>query len=981
MRPALPINLSQFSQSMNEVLHPWSEITPDLSEHIFVAMAKMTSQIAMLTDASRKIVWVNRAFTSITGYAPEEAIGKTPGDLLQGADSDPQAVQRMRAALDDGKSFKEEMLNYRKDGESYWVEIRVEPIFTASGELRGFFGLNENISQRKRDLHLVLRRQSELEAERQSVRERLDLSLTAMEGVIRCSPTPIVLTDPDQVITEFNPAAETLLGYSREDMVGKATPAVFRDMDELVSAAIQRGWQGDVSEASFADLASFLQNGEVTTEQWHLVAKDGERIPAMLGSSVMRTGQGEVIGHMGVMTDLRSRLARERERQLLAGRLQNVARHLPGFIYEYRLLPDGSTSFPYASDGITSICGVTPEEARADGNICNRVIHPDDLDRVESSIMESAATGDLWNCDYRVMHADGSERWVSGSANPEIQADGSVLWFGYIRDITDRYKVEVALKRKSALLQLLNETALEFINVPVAQADGAIDKALEGVGRFFGIDRAYLFEYDFGKLRTCNTHEWCAEGIEPFKDQLQDQPIEWDSEWYFKHLQGEVVHIPDVDAMPPCSVKDILAMQSIRSLLTVPLMHQDRPIGFVGFDSVVEKRAFSAEEVMLLKVFARALVSVRLRIESHTALKESRDQVEIFFDVSVGLLCVCSLQGHFLRVNHGWEIFLGKNKEAIHGTQFMNYVHPDDRLQTELTMIELANGQKVEGFVNRYIDSHGNWRSISWIAVCRNGMIYCSARDVTAEREASDALEKALDDAKQMADMRSRLISMASHEFRTPLSSIRLSAEMVQNQMTGSFTPSPPKLEKHLSRIIASTDHLTRIISDVLEIEGAGNRKQGTELVPLDPQVICRECIQSVGGDSMVSRRLSFSSAGTVSLVSANEILFKSALANLLDNALKYSPEDRPIVVELDSYGGQVRIRIKDEGIGIPEDEANRIFVPFFRSSRTTHISGTGLGLPIVLQNMQRMGGTVQFHPNKPSGSIFTLFLPIHQTE
>ena len=579
------------------------------------------------------------------------------------------------------------------------------------------------------------------------------------------------------------------------------------------------------------------------------------------------------------------------------------------------------------------------------------------------------------------MLADGSERWVSGSANPEIQPDGAVLWFGYIRDITDRHKVEVALKRKSALLQLLNETALEFINVPVAHADSAIDKALEGLGRFFGIDRAYLFEYDFGKLKTSNTHEWCAEGIEPFKDQLQDQPIEWDSEWYFKHLQGEVVHIPDVDAMPSCSVKNLLNMQSIRSLLTVPLMHQDKPIGFVGFDSVFEKRTFSAEEVMLLEVFARALVSVRLRIESHTALKESRDQVEIFFDVSMGLLCVCSLQGYFLRVNHGWEIFLGKQKEAIHGAQFMNYVHPDDRLETELAMIELANGQKIEGFVNRYLDCNGNWRSISWIAICRNGVIYCSATDVTAEREASDALEKALDDAKQMADMRSRLISMASHEFRTPLSSIRLSVEMLQNQIASALPHLPPKIEKHLSRITTSTDHLTRIISDVLEIEGAGSRKQGLELLPLDPLAMCKECIQSVLVDSRASRKLSFSAIGTIPQIFANEVLFKSALANLLDNALKYTPENKVVAVELDCYGGQVRIRIKDEGIGIPEDEVDKVFDPFFRSSRTTHISGTGLGLPIVLQNVQRIGGTVQFHPNEPCGSVFTMILPSHQTE
>lgn len=696
----------------------------DLADHIFVAMGKMTSQIAMLTDASRRIVWVNKAFSDVTGFSPEEALGRNPGKLLQGPNSDPRAIQRMRAALDAGKSFKEEVINYRKNGESYWTEVQVEPIFGADGKLRGYFGLNENITQRKRILDSAL------------------------------------------------------------------------------------------------------------TRQRHLVSKNGEGIPALLGFSTLRNNQAEA-----------------------------------------------------------------------------------------------------------------------------------------------------ALDKQSALLRLLTETALDFINVPVAEADSAIEKALGDIGSFFGMDRAYLFNYDFVVATTSNTHEWCAEGIAPFKDQLQNRPIEWDSEWYFAHQRGEVVRIPDVPGMPQCSVKDILTMQSIKSVLTVPLMHQNKPIGFVGFDAVKEKRDFSEEEILLLNVFARALVSVRLRLGSHLALKESRDQLKLFFDVSVGLICVCDLQGYFLEVNHGWELFLGQPKEAINGTAFMNHVHPDDRQATEQAMAELANGQKIEGFINRFRNSEGEWRKVSWVSISRHGKIYASARDVTSESEAAEALEHALEDAKCVADMRSRLISMASHEFRTPLASVRLSAEMLQMQLSALQSTLPPKVEKHLSSIVASTDHLTRITTNVLEIEGSGGHHQKMELVPLDALTICNECVETYRESSGSSRSIELNSEASIPMVRANEILLSSTMANLLDNALKYSPEDSPVAVELECDNTHVLISVKDQGMGIPEDEMDAIFDPFYRSDRTSGISGTGLGLSIVLQNIERMGGNVQVRSNTPKGTIFTLYLPIHQTE
>jgi PAS domain S-box-containing protein len=960
---------------MCEVPPVLSENQELLSSHLFVAMGRMTTHMAILTDASRKIIWVNQAFTEITGYSPKEAIGKKPGQLLQGEESDPAVIQRMRIALSEGKPFREELLNYRKSGESYWVDIQVEPIFSDKGELRGFFGLNQNISQRKRALCDAFDLQQQLEAERSMACQQRDSTRATLEEVIRCSPIPIILVDTDHIITEFNPAAEALLEFSREELVGKKTPAIFHDMDEVLAKARLRGWEGDPVNVRFNDLIHFFQIGQTTSEQRELVSKSGQKFPVLLGLSTLRNTLGETIGFMGVITDLRQQIASEETRNSLLTRLHKVAQHLPGFIYEFKLNPDGTSFFPFASDGIQRIYGFSPNEVIEDASEIWKTIHPSDMMRVRESIRISAETRATWICDYRVVLADGTVRWISGSANPENKDDGSVLWFGYIQDITDRQLASSALKRKSDLLQLLTETALDFINVPVLEADGAIEKALGDVGSFFGIDRVYLFDYDFHNQTTSNTHEWCAEGIESFKDQLQKQPIVGDSEWYSKHKEGEEIYIADVASMPECSVKSILSMQAIRSILAVPLMHQKKPIGFVGFDAVRDNREFSNEEILLLRVFARALVSVRLRVESYYALQDSRGQIEMFFDVSVGLVCICDRKGNFLQVNHGWEIFLGLPKHSISGTSIMSYVHPDDLAYTK-EMMTPREGDKIEAFVNRLLNREGVWRSISWVSVSRNGRIFASARDVTTEHEAALALERSLDDAKRIANMRSRLISMASHEFRTPLSSIRLNSEMLQAHVASQFLDHNPKIEKNLSRIIASTDHLSKIITDVLEIEGSLNSKTPIELHPLDPHTVCEDCLQLCQDLHGTTHHLNLTDHKTDLLILADEMLLKSAVNNLLDNAIRYSPSESLIELTLDGDNDQVYVTIEDQGIGIPGTESEHIFEPFFRSSNTGNISGTGLGLPIVLQNVERMNGSISYRKNYPRGSIFVITFP-----
>jgi PAS domain S-box-containing protein len=151
-----------------------------------------------------------------------------------------------------------------------------------------------------------------------------------------------------------------------------------------------------------------------------------------------RTEDGRVWQTLGTSQDITERVESE-------NRLTQLARHIPGMIYQFRMRTDGTFHFPYASEGIRWIYGVTSEQVREDATPIIAVLHPDDLERVNLSVLESATNLSPWNCEYRVRFGDGRIIWVVGHATPRRKADDSTIWHGYISDISDRKQAEFLL--------------------------------------------------------------------------------------------------------------------------------------------------------------------------------------------------------------------------------------------------------------------------------------------------------------------------------------------------------------------------------------------------------------------------------------------------------------------------------------------------------------------------------------------------------
>jgi len=179
---------------------------------------------------------------------------------------------------------------------------------------------------------------------------------------------------------------------------------------------------------------------------------------------------------------------------------------------------------------------------------------------------------------------------------------------------------ERQLKMQSLLLGI----ASRYINIKLDKVNEAINESLSEIGRFINADRSYIFEYNPEKKIARNTFEWCAEGVEPQIQFLQELPLEHIDLWYQTHKQNQPFYVEDVGKLPldgPGGLRDILEPQGIKSLITIPMLDEDRLLGAVGFDMVRKNHTFSTEEKTILRLFSDILVNIQLRGESESARK------------------------------------------------------------------------------------------------------------------------------------------------------------------------------------------------------------------------------------------------------------------------------------------------------------------------------------------------------------------------
>lgn len=249
------------------------------------------------------------------------------------------------------------------------------------------------------------------------------------------------------------------------------------------------------------------------------------------------------------------------------------------------------------------------------------------------------------------------------------------------------------------------------------------------------------------------------------------------------------------------------------------------------------------------------------------------------------------------------------------------------------------------------------------------------AVDISEKKHAEIELLTALEKEKDLNELKSRFVSMASHEFRTPLSAVLSSAYLLSKYTK---TEEQPQREKHIQRIVSSVTSLTEILNDFLSVGKIEEGNIQPNYREYDIKEQAAEIIQEVQHLLKQGQSISYVHTGADSMVHLDSSMMKHIIINLLSNAIKFSNNDAVIELATEKTGKNLILTVTDKGLGIPDEDIENLFKRFFRSSNVTNIQGTGLGLHIVSKYTELMNGTIKCESKLGKGTKFTIMFTNH---
>jgi diguanylate cyclase (GGDEF)-like protein/PAS domain S-box-containing protein len=359
--------------------------------------------------------------------------------------------------------------------------------------------------------------------------------------------------------------------------------------------------------------------------------------------------------------------------------LQEISDFLPGVVYQYRLRPDGTSCFPYSSAAIRQIYRVTPEEVREDSSKVLAILHPDDLVGIEASIQKSAAELIHWNHEYRVKFEDGTERWLMGNALPSKESDGSVLWNGFITDITERKQADLQKSRLSRALMLLSES-----NLMLSQSENEHD-LMTAVCKLAVETGGYLMAWiGFAENDEAKSIRWVAQS--GYEDGYLDSiKVTWsDSELGqgpagTSIKTGLAVANQDYQNSPQMAPWREAAMRrGYRSSIALPLIINHHVFG-VFSTYAADPFAFSDEEIVLLEKLAGNLSYGIEKLRTQVMLQESNEKIRAIFEGTLdGIVLIDAKTMRHITSNPAFSNMLGYSPEEIANFSVLDFHRQQD---------------------------------------------------------------------------------------------------------------------------------------------------------------------------------------------------------------------------------------------------------------------------------------------------------------
>lgn len=500
---------------------------------------------------------------------------------------------------------------------------------------------------------------------------------------------------------------------------------------------------------------------------------------------------------------------------------------------------------------------------------------------------------------------------------------------------------------------------------------------------------------------------------------------------------GKPVVLSQIDETLPPEILLEAQKRGVRAVLIVPLMYQNTCIGGISLvqcdgDRVAETMSGASEEVSPTAEEAR-IAGLRLseakllrqqslhdrewtasdvefveeiadhcaiaiyqaelhqqlqaelaeRKQVEEALRQSEARYRAIVEAQTELICRFKPDGTVTFVNDAYCRYFNKQRSELIGQKFLPAMPSDDRELITQNFRSLSQGHPINTYEHRIILPTGEVRWQQWSDRAlfdeEGNFIECQAvgRDITTLKQAEADIRMALEKEKEVNELRSGVVSLVSHEFRTPLTIIQSSAELLEHYH---HKFSDQKKQTHFTHIRNAVERMTQLLEDVLTIGKAEAGKLKFKPAPMDLTAFCHQIVENLQMSASSLHTLNFAIEGDCSDAQMDEKLLAHILTNLLSNAIKYSPKGGTVDFNLICTDEQAIFQVKDQGIGIPQEDIEKLFESFRRASNVSNIPGTGLGLAIVKKCVDLHGGEITMHSELGVGTTFTVTLPLNNS-
>lgn len=554
-------------------------------------------------------------------------------------------------------------------------------------------------------------------------------------------------------------------------------------------------------------------------------------------------------------------------------------------------------------------------------------IHPDDRDRVIQKVGHILKSGEDYKDEFRILLPDGNVRWLESFGQVFYDETGRpVRMAGLDMDITVRKKTEAA---RQTTEQLYRTLASNFPN---------------GIFALFDHDLRYTLTEGKGLTEA------------GFSKEL---------------LEGKTV----AQIFPPdvCKIKEPAYRAALAGHSTVcELAYGDR-FYLVYALPVRNERG---------EIYAGMSISqdITERKQAELDLLQERNFVSAILDTAGALIVVLDLQGKILHFNRACQQTTGYLVDEVKGHYIWDlFLIPEEIESVRAVVGELQSGKFPNEHEHYWVARNGNRRLISWsntVLLDTDSsvrFIVCIGIDIT-ERKQAEEMGRALEREQELSELRLRFFSMASHEFRTPLSTILMSAQILASSLQ---EWSEEKKLRNIQRIELAAKTMRQILDNILTINRAETGKLEYNWVQLNLEQFCHRFVEEMQLNASPHHKIDFIQHGNCDRAYLDANLLHSILANLLTNAIKYSPQGGKISLRLTCEPTELTFQICDRGIGIPQSEQQHIFDAFHRAKNIGTIPGSGLGLTVVKKCVEVHGGSISVTSQVGVGTTFTVKIPV----